>query len=346
VKFGKKAVTTFISTDTQIVVASPAGAAGKVHVAVVTAAGTSRSSAADLFRYLAAPRVASVRPQVGPCSGGTKVTITGKNLANATQVRFGANPATILGNTATKIVAVSPAAPSNETYLAGLHVTTAGGMSPHTPTSYFNYVAAPMVSSVSPASGPLTGGTQVTITGTDLTRATAVRFGTAPAKIKSKSDTSIVVISPKGAAGTVDVTVTSAGGTSAISPADQFTYVAARAVVDLSPTLRTSVGGLGLAAHSLSDRAAIAPAANDAAILAILDEADTTRPQSGEFATAASPVISLPTDSGESLATASRETPRPIGSTSNQSVGKRMRHQKSVLATHPIPVLGLSSSLD
>ena len=74
----------------------------------------------------------------------------------------------------------------------------------------------PRSRAVSPTSGPTTGGTAVTITGTDFTGATAVHFGTAPATSYTvNSSTSITATAPAGTAGTVDVTVTTPAGTSA-----------------------------------------------------------------------------------------------------------------------------------
>jgi len=92
-------------------------------------------------------------------------------------------------------------------------------------TANFAPVAPPTVTSVSPSTGPIAGGTSVTITGTGFTGATAVNFGaTAATSFTVNSATSITATSPAGAAGTVDITVTTAGGTSATSAADQFTY--------------------------------------------------------------------------------------------------------------------------
>ena len=84
----------------------------------------------------------------------------------------------------------------------------------------------PSVSSVAPKGGPLIGGTSVTITGTDFTGVTAVNFGTTPAASYTvNSATQITSMSPAGTGGgTVDVTVAAAGGTSATSSADTFTY--------------------------------------------------------------------------------------------------------------------------
>ena len=90
-------------------------------------------------------------------------------------------------------------------------------------------VAAPTVTGISPTAGPLGGGTSVTITGTNLAYAMAVNFArTAVTTFTSDTGTQIVLNSPAGGAGTVDVTVVTPGGTSATSTADQFSYLAAQ----------------------------------------------------------------------------------------------------------------------
>jgi len=83
----------------------------------------------------------------------------------------------------------------------------------------------PAVSSVSPAIGPTTGGTNVSIDGVNLAGATAVHFGSvASPSFNVTSDTTMSAQAPAGVSGTVDVTVTSPRGTSATSSADQFSY--------------------------------------------------------------------------------------------------------------------------
>ncbi|WP_373377784.1 putative Ig domain-containing protein [Cupriavidus nantongensis] len=100
-------------------------------------------------------------------------------------------------------------------------------------TVYFNVAAGPpTVTGVTPSSGPASGGTAVTVTGTNFAGVTAVRFGAAAASFVVNSPTSLSATAPAGAAGTVDVTVTTAGGTSAISAADRFTYVSAPPVAN------------------------------------------------------------------------------------------------------------------
>jgi IPT/TIG domain len=106
------------------------------------------------------------------------------------------------------------------------------------------FVPAPRFVALSSSIGPANGGTSVTITGTGFTGATAVSFGgTKAASFAVNGDTSITAVSPSAAAGTVDVTVTSAGGTSSISASDQFTFVAAPSVTGLSPAQGSVSGG-------------------------------------------------------------------------------------------------------
>ena len=103
--------------------------------------------------------------------------------------------------------------------------------------------AVPAVTGVAPAAGPATGGTSVVITGTNLGSATAVDFGANAAAITADTATSITATAPAGAAGPVDVTVTTPGGTSTTSSSDLFTYVAAPTVTSIAPTAGPTAGG-------------------------------------------------------------------------------------------------------
>jgi IPT/TIG domain len=86
---------------------------------------------------------------------------------------------------------------------------------------------APTVTGVSPTSGTTAGSTSVTITGTNLTGASAVKFGaTNASSYVVNSATSITAVAPAHAAGVVDVTVITPGGTSATGAADQYTFAA------------------------------------------------------------------------------------------------------------------------
>jgi hypothetical protein len=224
VRFGGTNAAYSIDSAIGITATSPAGTAGAVDITVTTAGGTSVTSSADQFIYVAPPTVSGVAPLNGPASGGTTVTVTGTNLTGATAVRFGGiNASAYSVDSATRITATSP---PGSVGTVDITVTTVGGTGAASSAGQFTYVEPPIISGVSPSSGPTTGGTSVTITGTNLTAATAVRFGGTDATISANTATSITAISPAGSAGAVDITVTTAGGTSATSSVDQFTYIA------------------------------------------------------------------------------------------------------------------------
>jgi hypothetical protein len=222
---GQPAPSFTVNNDGSITATSPAGAAGTVDVTVVTLAGQSATSAADQFTYvLPLPTVTGLNPTSGPLAGGTSVVVTGQYLTGAVEVLFGNQAApSITVNSDSQVTAVSPAASSAGT--VEVTVVTPTGVSNPSPVEEFTYVAGPTVGGISPSGGPTTGGTQVTITGSGFMGASAVSFGGTPAtSFTVNSDSQVTATSPAGAAGTVDVTVTTVYGTSTTSPADQFTY--------------------------------------------------------------------------------------------------------------------------
>ncbi len=242
VDFGATPATTFTAIGAaEIMVESPPGT-GTVDVTVVTGGGKSATSTGDEFTY--APTILSISPMFGPSNGGTLVTITGTGFTVGSTVAFAGTAATdVTVLSGTTITALSPAGSG----VVGVAVTTPSGLvSTNSPTDMFTYAAVPTVSGVSPGSGPIGGGTLVSISGTGFTGATAVDFGTSPATdLAVLSPTSIMVESPAGT-GTVDVTVTALGGTSAKTSADQFTYVAGPTISGLAPTTGPSSGGTGV----------------------------------------------------------------------------------------------------
>jgi IPT/TIG domain len=86
---------------------------------------------------------------------------------------------------------------------------------------------APTIKKVSAASGPATGEKVVRIVGTNFTDITAVEFGGVPATtvVANATGTEIGAVTPsREVAGTVDVLVTTYGGTSAVTAKDHYTY--------------------------------------------------------------------------------------------------------------------------
>jgi hypothetical protein len=245
VDFGVVAATPItVNSAGSITVPAPAGSPSTVHVTVTAPGGSSATSSADLYTYVAPPTVSSVSPASGPTTGGTSVTITGSNFTGVTAVNFGATPAVSFSVKSPTSIIVP--APVGATGTVDMTVTAAGGTSATGSSDQFTYIAStiPTVSSVSPSSGLPAGGNSVTITGTNFSGVTAVDFGTTAATpVTVNSTTSITVPAPAGPAGTVDVTVTASGGTSATNSSDRYTYLAAPTVSTVAPNSGPTAGG-------------------------------------------------------------------------------------------------------
>lgn len=216
VTFGTKPATAVTNVSpTQVTAVSPSGA-GSVGVTVTTPGGTSNPIP---FFYVGAPFKSSIAPTSGTLAGGNTVTINGVGLSTATGVSFGANTATPTVISDTQITVVVPAGAAAGP--VGVSVTTAGGT--NNGFSY-TYVDAPTVTTVAPTSGPTSGGTGVTITGTNLGTTESVTFGGTPAPFSVVNSTTVSAVTPPGAAGPVDVEVTNPAGSDTAVGA--FTYVA------------------------------------------------------------------------------------------------------------------------
>ena len=190
---------------------SPGGASGSaVRAALLRPAGPP-------------PVVTGTSPTPLSTLGGELLTVDGRNLGGATSVRVdGAEVASWVVVRPTRIELTTPAHAAGP---ATLTVTTPDGTASAAVVYATPAAPRPVVTSLAPASGPETGGTEVTVTGTGLTNATAVTFGTTPATFTVTNATTIVATSPPGTAA-VHVTVTTPGGTSEATDADLFTYEA------------------------------------------------------------------------------------------------------------------------
>ncbi|WP_313545212.1 IPT/TIG domain-containing protein [Leifsonia aquatica] len=222
-----------VVNDTTITVASPAHAEGPVDVIVQAPVG---DSAPATFTYLPLPVITGVAPANGPETGGTAVTITGTGFTGTTGVTFGGTPATDV--TVVDDTTITATTPAHAPGAVDVVVTTPAG--PSEPGD-FTFDAVPAITSVAPASGPETGGTDVTITGTGFTGATGVTFGgTAGTAFTVVNDTTITVTTPAHAPGAVDVVVQHPNGDS--QPGD-FTFLQLPAITSLTPTSGPQTGG-------------------------------------------------------------------------------------------------------
>ena len=241
VSFGALAANDYtVDSASSIIATSPAQSGVTVDVTVTTPVATSALSGADHFTYEPAPSVTALSPVAGLPAGGATVVLSGSNFAQASAVEFGTVSASYTVNSPTQITATSPAGSG----IVEVTVTTPSGTSSTSIADEFTYEAAPILTGLSPVSGPTAGGTSVILAGTNLTGTSTVDFGTFPAASYTvNSATQISAVSPAQAAGGVDVTVVTPLGTSATSAADRFTYQATPSVTALSPLAGPLAGG-------------------------------------------------------------------------------------------------------
>ena len=250
VSFGSLAAASFhVVSGNEVTAISPPQSSSIQTVSVTTPVGTSAPAPTNgQFTYDApTPIVTSIAPASGPYTGGTLVTITGSGFIGAGKVRFGTAVAaqfTVVSDT--EVTAVTPA------QLPGPHpvyVTTAGGTNTGggAASEFRALRPVPVTTAVTPTSGPTTGGTTVTITGTGFSGATKVAFGPVLAtSFTVVSDTEITAVTPAEARGTRPVYVITPGGSSSAGHSGTvFTFFVASgpSVTAVTPGSGPTAGG-------------------------------------------------------------------------------------------------------
>ncbi|WP_123679475.1 IPT/TIG domain-containing protein [Curtobacterium sp. PhB115] len=194
---------------------------------------------------LAVPTLTTLDPNNGPTTGGTSVTVTGTGFTeDATVSVDGSDPIEpdSVSDDGTSLTFTTPAHAAGE---VDVTVTTPAGTSDPLGFTYTPVAAAPTIDSLDPDSGPVAGGTVVTVTGTGFAEdATVSVDGSDPIEPDSISDdgTSLTFTTPAHDAGDVDVTVTTDAGTS--DPL-LFEYVEAAAVAPTLTALDPDNGPVG-----------------------------------------------------------------------------------------------------
>lgn len=229
------------STHTQLVVLSPAGVGSNLDV-VVTNASTSRPGILSRGFSYDAPVVTSLSAATGPSGGGTLITITGNGFSpniNLDSVTIGdlSAPVQSASSDGTQLVIKTPAGEGTNLSV----VVTVGGQTSN--PSLFNY-APPAIQSFSPASGPASGNTLLTIFGSSFGPSPSVTIGGLDARVVSNNttNTQLVVRVPAGVGPKLDVVVTDliTGRLSLLSQAFSYTPPA---ISSLSPDSGPTAGG-------------------------------------------------------------------------------------------------------
>lgn len=226
VDFGGKPAASFEVTSPGTIVAvtpNSGGYGGRLDVTVTTPGGTSPTGQADGFTYPWPPELKGVSVRKGPSTGGTIVVIAGGPFVGVEKVEFGGVPASsfeVLSESS--ISAVSPAHVPGSAYVT---VTTVSGTTPTNKKYEFKF-GKPEVTHISPSSGPLAGGTEVTVEGGGFQAGSAdFKFGKVSAEGTCVSASLCTVVAPaQTKPGTVDVIAIFGKEKSKKVSADRFDY--------------------------------------------------------------------------------------------------------------------------
>ncbi len=247
VLFGGTPCANVVVASSSLLTCTVPSGVGVVQVTVTTSQGTSSTNPSDLYTYEPPPTVSGVVLPNGLIAGGYGVTINGTGFTNVIAVYFGSIPATnFVVLSSTDIAATVPPGASMSGGVVDVTVITVDGTSPITGADQFNYISPVTVTALSAVTGPPAGGTQVVITGTDFTGASAVSFGGNPASFTVNSATQITATSPAGG-GTVDIIVTNPPYSSGPTSADLFSYSSAVAGGTFATLPTTAVGATSAA---------------------------------------------------------------------------------------------------
>nr|WP_255807467.1 IPT/TIG domain-containing protein [Cohnella mopanensis] len=245
VTFGTTSATNVVVvSDTQITVTAPKGAQGTVDV---TVKNSDAQKAIGQYQYKADPTITSLSPTNGPLAGGTIVAVMGNYLMKGLSVKFGDKPAVV--STYSNITYIKVTAPQGDapgpvdvtfTNPDGTSVVVAGGFTYDTPIS-----TDPSITSITPNSDLVTGGTIVYVDGKNFKNGMKVQIGSNEATTTFVSATRLKVTIPASSiAGQVDVSVTDLSGKPYTLP-NAFTY---NAIVYPTPTITSITPNSGLLA--------------------------------------------------------------------------------------------------
>ena len=216
-------------------------AGGKVDV-FVTNSDNQSDVLAGAFTYIKPPKptLTGISPNSGFSSGGNSIVLNGTGFnAGAGVVLGGTTCTNIKVLTTTQISCTTPA------HAPGIFDVTVTNpdLQSAVLTNGFTFYAPPTLTDIAPASGPLTGGTSLTLTGASFRPGALVKLGTSDClNIQVVSSTQLKCTTPAHASGAVSVQVIHTDSQSA-SLANAFTYLAAPSLTSVTPSQGPNAGG-------------------------------------------------------------------------------------------------------
>ena len=233
-------------------------------ISVTTVGGTATSI--DLFTFIPAPTIFEFMPTSGGV--GTEVSIFGTDFTGATAVAFHGTPAasfSVVDNTTiTAIVAAG-------TTTGTVSVTTSGGTATSADTMVFTFFPTPTITNFTPASGGPS--MLVTITGTDFSSTTDVKFNGAAASFTVVDNSTITATVPSDAT-TGPITVYTMGGTA--TSATDFTFYPAPTIFEFMPTSGGVGTEVGISGTGFTGATAVDFHGTPAASFTVVDDTNIT----------------------------------------------------------------------
>jgi hypothetical protein len=246
VTFDGVPATVTIQTPQVLTVTTPAGTAGPADVVITNPSVPEVVTSLAAFTYFGPFTLTSVTPNVGPDNVATPVTVSGTGFVTG---------ATYLLDFGGAIFAGAATSPTTITGAALAHIAGTVSLTVTDPilqtqvlSNAFTYFDQPDATSITPAAGPVAGGTSVNIGGSGfLVGGTyGVTFNGVPATNVVVVSTSLITCTtPANPAGAWNVVVTDGAGQSDGTPVT-FTYYAAPAISSLSVVAGDDGGGTAL----------------------------------------------------------------------------------------------------
>ena len=226
-------------------VTPPQSEPGSVPVTVRTENG--EATLQEGFTYEQAvkplPEITAIEPKVGPLAGGNTVLVTGENFQETSRVFFGAKKSEKV--TFLEVHSLQAVVPPGE-QVGPVDVKVQTEVGSFTLREGYTY-ALPLIHSIAPSEGPLSGGTEILIEGEFLLseESTSLLLGSQEAKILENQETLIRALTPPGSEpGPVEVRVVNGFGTTSIP--EGFVYLQPLkppTISSLSPEEGSASGG-------------------------------------------------------------------------------------------------------
>lgn len=212
------------------------------------------------------PTITSITPAIGTPAGGQTIRINGTNFATPVRVLFDTGgPLPIEGfvvsATATSIEVITPAVNlgAGQQLTSDVVVITRAGTAAEQRVeaaeafTFRNEQLTPRFTTMTPNSGPVTGGTRVTIFGDGFQAPVQVLFGFAEARVINVDFSQIIVETPAArdtssggsgvVTGPVAVTIRNINSQTSVTSEAAFRYVAAMDITSFRPISGPATGG-------------------------------------------------------------------------------------------------------